>query len=243
MKSTLTSTRPRDVSPVSPAAIPPLENGDRLTREEFERRYAAMPNLKKAELIDGVVYVPSATRWRPHGQPDYWITGWLNVYELATPGVGGGGNTTLRLARDNEPQPDVFLGILPEHGGQIREDEEGYITTAPELIVEVTSSSVSYDLGPKLRLYQRSRAREYLVWRVLERNVDWFTLRQGRYQPLPQDKAGVIRSKVFPGLWLDTAALIAGEIGKVHEVLHQGLASPEHAAFVAKLRKAGRPSP
>lgn len=35
----------------------PLENGDRLSRFEFEHRYQAMPELKKAELVEGVVYI------------------------------------------------------------------------------------------------------------------------------------------------------------------------------------------
>src|SRR5262249_21184374 len=127
--------------------IPPLENGDRLTRDEFERRYNAMPNLKKAELIEGVVYMASTVRWRQHGGPHFNLMAWLGLYQLLTPGVEGGDNTSLRLDLANEPQPDAFLGVDPALGGQAQVDEAGYIIRAPELLAEVSSSSVSYDLG------------------------------------------------------------------------------------------------
>ena len=70
-----------------PLPIPPLESGDRLNRYEFERRYNAMPHLRKAELIEGVVYVPAALRFRSHGQPHANLTGWLWTYKVATPGI------------------------------------------------------------------------------------------------------------------------------------------------------------
>jgi Uma2 family endonuclease len=230
--STAAQTKP------SPVPVPPLENGDRLTRDEFERRYEAMPHLKKAELIEGVVYVPSPTRWQAHGGPHFKLIGWLAVYETATPGLGGGDNTTVRLPLDNQPQPDAFLSVLPAHGGQMREDDDGYVITAPDLVAEIAASSVSYDLGPKLRLYQRIGVREYLVWRVLDRAIDWFVLRGQQFEPLTPDAAGVLRSEVFPGLWLDTAAVLAGDWRKVHDVLRQGLDSAAHGAFVAQLRNA-----
>ena len=136
MKSPV-ETIPAGTSPPAPPllpSIPPLESGDRLSRDEFERRYEAMPNHQKAELIEGVVYMPSPTRWRPHGIPHWSMSGWLWAYGNATPGVAGGSNTTLRLPLDNEPQPDVFLCVLPENGGQVREDAEGYVISAPDLV-------------------------------------------------------------------------------------------------------------
>jgi Uma2 family endonuclease len=213
----------------------PLENGDRLTRTEFERRYAAMPYLKKAELIEGVVYVPSPVRHRQHGSPHVQLITWLGHYQAATPGVEAGDNSTVRLDLDNEPQPDALLLITPEHGGQTRVDADGYITDPPELIAEIAASSASYDLHPKLHAYRRNGVREYLVWQVLDREVDWFVLRAGQYERLPLGSDGVLRSEVFAGLWLDPAVLLQGDLARVLAVGQQGVDSPEHAAFVACL--------
>jgi Uma2 family endonuclease len=220
----------------SPEAVPPLENGDVLTRAEFERRYEAMPHLKKAELIEGVVYVPSPVRHRYHGHQHSHLIGWLVQYEANTPGVEASDNVTVRLDLDNEPQPDVLLFIDPACGGQARIDADGYIENAPELVAEVASSSASYDLHAKFRVYRRNGVREYIVWRVLEQEIDWFVLRAGQYERLSLDAEGLYRSEVFPGLWLDPAALLRGDLATVLAVVQRGLASPEHAAFVSRLR-------
>jgi Uma2 family endonuclease len=216
--------------------LPPLENGDRLTRDEFERRYEAMPHLKKAELIEGVVYVPSPVGYRHHGAPHALLIGWLIQYAAGTPGVEVSDNSTVRLDLDNEPQPDALLLIAPARGGQVRVSPDDYIEGAPELVVEVASSSVSYDLHAKLHVYRRNGVREYVVWRVLEQAIDWFVLRAGQYERLPVDANGLLRSEVFPGLWLDAAALVRGELATVLAIVQQGLGSPEHAAFVARLQ-------
>jgi Uma2 family endonuclease len=216
--------------------IPPLEPGDRLTREEFERRYNAMPGLKKAELIEGVVYMPSPVRHRRHGRPSHHLSTWVGVYEAATPGVEGSDNCTARLDQANEPQPDAVLLIDPARGGQARISADDYIEAAPELVAEVAASSASYDLHTKLEVYRRNGVREYLVWRVLDRQVDWFVLRGGRYERLEPGADGIVRSEVFPGLWLDPEALVRGDLARVLAVVQQGVASPEHAAFVARLQ-------
>jgi Uma2 family endonuclease len=221
-------------------ATPPLENGDRLTRAEFERRYDAMPQLKKAEFIEGEVFMPSPVRYRQHDHPHTRLVNWLSNYETDTPGVGAGTNGSVRLDMDNEPQPDGFLIILPERGGQAKISEDDYIEGAPELVAEVSSSSVSYDLGKKLNVYRRCGVREYIVWRVLDRQVDWFVNRDGRFEPLPPSADGILRSTVFPGLWLDPAALVQGEPARVKAVLEQGLSSTEHADFVARLDRTGK---
>ncbi len=215
--------------------LPPLEPGDRLTRAEFERRYEAMPQLKKAELIEGVVYMPSPARFQRHGRPNAHLITWLGLYESATPGVEGGGNSTARLDLDNEPQPDALLLIDPARGGQARISPDDYVEAAPELVGEVAASSASIDLNTKLHVYRRNGVREYIVWRVLDQEVDWFVLRAGQYERLAPDGAGILRSEVFPGLWLDPAALVRRDLARVLAVLQQGLASPEHAAFVARL--------
>jgi Uma2 family endonuclease len=220
------------------STIPLLENGDRLSRTEFERRYDAMSHLKKAELIEGVVYVPSPVRHRLHGEPHSYVTGWLVLYKAHTPGVQVSDNSTVRLDLDNEPQPDALLLIAPEHGGQTHLSEDGYIEGAPELVVEIASSSVSYDLHAKLHVYRRNGVREYVVWRVLDKEVDWFVLREGQYERLQPGADGLFRSEVFAGLWLDPAALIHEDLATVLAAVQQGLASAEHAAFVASLRAA-----
>jgi Uma2 family endonuclease len=237
MAVTERSLLPEDEKRTSASSLFPLENGDRLTRPEFERRYHAMPELKKAELIEGVVYMPSPVRHGHHSRPHASVMVWLGQYWTATPGIEVGDNGSLRLDSNTEPQPDAYVMLLPEYGGRALIDEDDYVTGAPELIVEVASSSASYDLHDKLNAYRRNGAPEYLVWRVLDQVIDWFILRDGRYQPLALDVAGLYRSEVFPGLWLDPAALLRGDLATVAQVLQQGLASPEHAAFVARLQE------
>jgi len=228
---------PSDNEP-SPEPIPPLEPGDRLTRPEFERRYDAMPHLRKAELIEGVVYMPSPVRYRRHGRPHALLMGWLIHYEAETPGVETADNSTARLDLENEPQPDAVLLIDPARGGQARISEDDYIEDAPELVAEVASSSVSIDLTTKLHVYRRNGVREYVVWRVLDRAVNWFVLHDGQYERLTPNKEGLLCSEIFPGLWLDVAALLRGEVAGVLAAVQRGLASPEHNAFVARLHAA-----
>ena len=216
--------------------IPPLENGDRLTRAEFERRYDAMPQLKKAELIEGVVHMPSPVRLEHHAEPHAHFMGWLVYYRAFTAGVRCGDNGTIRLDLDNEPQPDAFLFIDPASGGHAQIDEDDYITHAPELVGEVTSSRASYDLHTKLTVYRRNEVREYVVWRVQDRAVDWFVLREGQYEAAAPDANGIYRSVTFPGLWLDMPGLLRDDLPAVFAAVQQGLATAEHAAFVARLQ-------
>jgi Uma2 family endonuclease len=219
--------------------VPPLESGDHLTRDEFERRYDATPGVKKAELIDGVVYMPPpAVRWDYHGTPHSLLTTWLGTYMLATPGVQAGDNASVRLDLDNEPQPDAALVIESAFGGQATIGADGFLEGAPELAAEVSATTESLDLNAKLRAYLRNGVREYIVWRVLNRAIDWFALRDGKYERLLPAEDGIIRSEVFPGLWLAPDAMINLR-RTVLAALHKGLASPEHAAFVARLRAAG----
>ncbi|MDH3600278.1 MAG: Uma2 family endonuclease [Candidatus Tectomicrobia bacterium] len=227
------------VSDTSPdRIIPPLENGDRLSRVEFESRYEAMPHVKKAELIEGVVYMPSPVRHRLHGEPHSYVMGWLVLYKASTPGVQVSDNSTVRLDLDNEPQPDAILLIDPERGGQTRLSEDGYVEGAPELVVEVASSSASYDLHAKQHVYRRNGVREYVVWRVLDQAVDWFVLREGEYERLQPGADGLLRSNVFAGLWLDPDALVQDDLATVLATVQQGAASLEHEAFVARLSPA-----
>ena len=217
--------------------IPPLESGDRLTRQEFERRYTAMPNLKKAELIEGIVYVASPLRFRSHGKPHGDLIIWLGTYKVATPGVELGDNVTVRLDLDNEPQPDVVLIVDEQLGGQAHISDDDYIQGAPELVAEVAASSAANDLYDKKRVYRRNGVKEYLVWQIFDHKFDWFFLENGEYISLVPDANGIIKSRVYPGLWLDVAALLTGEMTQVLAVLHQGLNTPEHQEFLQRLSK------
>ena len=219
------------------APAPPLNNGDRLTRAEFERIYAAHPEIKKAELIEGVVYMPSPARYRQHGKPHFHSISWLGVYSAATPGVEGGDNATLRLDFENEPQPDALLRLPPEYGGSSQVGEDGYLEGTPELILEVSASSASYDLNQKKRVYARNGVPEYIVYLDYEQRVVWHVLRAGVYEEQQPDEDRVLKSERFPGLWLLPDALLAGDLSRVLETLQQGLALPEHKTFCAALTR------
>ena len=222
-------------NPTKTQRIPRLENGDHLSAGEFMERYEAMPGLKKAELIDGVVYVPSPTRWDLHAVPHQAMATWLGNFWADTPGTQAGDSGTLKLDLENVPQPDLALIVLPSHGGQVDIDDDHYIVGAPELVAEISASSKSIDLNSKLRLYLRNRVQEYIVWRVEDEVIDWFIQRKGRFECIEPDPAGIIQSEVFPGLWLDPQALIKLDLARVNHVLRTGLETPAHAAFIARL--------
>jgi Uma2 family endonuclease len=217
-------------------AVPPLENGDHLTREEFERRYDAMPNLKRAELINGVVYMSPPVSIHGHGKPHIFLATVLGTYSSVTPGLDVADNSSVRLDLKNMPQPDLFLMIRPTHGGQAKVDKDDYLEGAPELIVEIAASSVSYDLHEKMTVYQKNGVREYIVWRTLEGQFDLLALSAGQYRSIAPDAQGILRSQVFPGLWIDTAALLSDDLAKALGTLQTGLASNEHAVFVEALK-------
>jgi Uma2 family endonuclease len=216
-------------------AVPPLENGDRLTRREFERRYNAMPEIRKAELVEGIVYMASALRFRPHAKPHGYLMTWLGVYQASTPYTEMGIEPTVRLDIDNEPQPDGVLLISPESGGHSALSEDGYLEGAPELVVEIAASSAAIDLGDKKRAYRRNRAQEYIVWQVFEQKIDWFMLENDDYVELLPDQQGIIRSQVFPGLWLMTIAMVQGDMQQVLAILQTGIDSEEHQSFIQQL--------
>ncbi|MEH2050140.1 Uma2 family endonuclease [Nostoc sp.] len=232
----MVNTSPQHPTPTdSTSDIPPLESGDRLIRPEFERRYNAMPNLKKAELIEGVVYVGSPLRFEPHAEPHGNLMIWLGFYKVATPGVRLGDNPTVRLDLDNEPQPDAILLIDAGCGGSSHLGTDGYVEGAPELVAEVAASSASKDLYDKKRAYRRNGIQEYIVWQVFERTVSWFSLQNGEYVALIPNASGIIPSQVFPGLWLDVSALVAGNMQQVLAVLQKGLSSAEHQTFIQQI--------
>ena len=224
-------------SPPAGTPAPALENGDRLTRCEFERRYSARPDLEKAQLIEGVVYMPSPVS-TAHAGPHAMIETVLLVYAASTPGVGGYDNATVRLDLDNEPQPDALLRVESGAGGRSHVSDDDYIEGAPELVVEVAASSASIDVHDKLRAYRRNGVQEYVVWRTHERRIDWFELVDGEYRVLPPDEAGVVDSRVFPGLRVAAGALLKGDLAGALAEAQKGIGSPEHEAFVGRLAAA-----
>ncbi|MEO6595792.1 MAG: Uma2 family endonuclease [Planctomycetota bacterium] len=215
--------------------VPVLRSGDKLTRDEFERRFAAMPALKKAELIEGVVYMGSPVRHEQHGRPDRVAQVWLGVYETSTPGLDSSSNCTLRLDLDNEPQPDLLLRLPERAGGRSRITADGYLEGPPELVVEIAASSVSYDLHQKLDVYRRNGVLEYLVHRVEDGEVDWFLLEGGVYVRQQPDVEGLLTSRCFPGLWLDVPALLRRDLQALRAAVERGTAELAHSAFVQRL--------
>jgi Uma2 family endonuclease len=232
----MTTHRPRQYR-AKAQELPPLESGDRLTRPEFERRYIAAPHIKKAELIEGIVYVASPLRFQQHAEPHSRLHGWLWTYQISTPGLRLGIEPTIRLDLDNEPQPDIVLILDEAVGGKARLTDDGYLEGVPELVVEIAASSAAIDTGSKKQAYRRNGISEYIVWQSFENKLDWFYLEEGEYRSLLKNEDGIIRSQVFPGLWLAVEALLNNQMVEVLEVLRLGLNSPEHGKFVKQLTK------
>jgi Uma2 family endonuclease len=222
----------------SDASSPRLDTGDHLDQPTFHGLYRTMPEHFRAELIEGVVIVPSPTR-HDHSSIGSLLNGWLVVYRLATPGVDSLDNGTVLLPPNGEPQPDSALIIEPTWGGQTRL-EDGYVSGAPELALEVAYSSVSYDLHSKYRMYERDGVQEYVVAVIADEEIRWFVCENGRFVPMSPGEDGVFRSRIFPGLWLNAAALWANHGTAFMETIQQGLRSPEHAAFIEKLVRSKR---
>ena len=200
----------------------PLENGDRLTSAEFLRRYEAMPEIQKAELIEGHVHMPPPLRADAHSEPDGLLHGWLFYYSTCTSGVKFYPNPTLILDADNTPQPDSILCTAPQQGGHVWLNEKGYLCGRPELVCEVAASSASIDLHDKLNAYRRNGIAEYLVWVVAERRIRWFALVEQEYVEM-KERGGVIVSRIFPKLALDVKAMLKLDGAKVLATLRRHL--------------------
>jgi hypothetical protein len=221
------------------APLPPLRNGDRLDQKSFHERYEAMPAHVRAELIGGVVYMASPQKL-PHGRTTVVVGQWLVAFVQETPGTEILAGVTNILGPKSEPEPDHCLLILPEYGGQTSENEDEYLTGTPELIIETGAATQSRDLNQKKRDYEQAGVREYVVVGLRSRRVFWFALRGGKFAEVKPGPDGILRSRVFPGLWLDPDALLKRDWTRLFEVLRQGLASEEHQAFVEKLARRKR---
>ena len=233
--STVTLDKAKSQKTAKPALLP-LRNGEHLSRGEFERRWNAMPHLKHAELIEGIVFMPPPTS-ETHSGSHSSVFRYLDRYAVETAGVIARITPSIRLDNKNEFQPDCLLRIESPALGRSRISADNYIEGAPELVAEVAVSSSDYDSHEKRDVYERMGVQEYLLWRVLDARLDWWMLRDGTYVPLQSRHDGVHCSQVFPGLWLDLRALLAGEHRRLATVLDKGLRSAEHAAFVKKLAR------
>lgn len=217
---------------------PPLVAGQRLHRREFHARYEAMPPGIKAELVGGVVFMSSPVG-RRHGQATANTIFWLGLFRARTPGLEVLDNASTALDDTGEPQPDALLRVAPEFGGQTS-NEGNLIAGAPELVVEVADTSLAVDLGAKLADYERVGVREYVVVGLNPEDIYWFVRRGDRLERITTDPDGLYRSGAFPGLWLDPAALLADDVPALVAAVERGLATPEHAAFVARMTAARR---
>jgi Uma2 family endonuclease len=231
------ATMPRMKPRAEPVDAEPLElhSGDHMTREEFHRIYEQMPEDFKAELIGGIVYVASPLKYG-HGSSHMPLSTLFYLYQGSTPGVDSGDNTTVQLGRRNEPQPDLHMRIVEECGGQTHLTSDDYIAGAPELVAEIALSSRSLDLHGKKRDYRQCGVLEYLVLSLHENKLRWFDLPAD--QELHPDADDVYRIRTFPGLWIQGEALLANDCQRLIATLQQGLATPEHTAFVQKLAAA-----
>jgi Uma2 family endonuclease len=190
-------------------ACPPLESGDHLTRDEFERRYALRPDIKKAELIGGVVYVASPVRIDEHAEPHGILGAWLQNYAATHSGVRAANDGTVRLGPDDNVQPDIL--VWHERPGSSRLDDDHFFVGPPELVVEIAASSATKDLHEKKEAYRQAGVQEYIVWQTLEERIDWWELQAGRYVPVHADVDGYTNSRVFPGLHLHLPRLLDGD--------------------------------
>jgi len=213
--------------------LPPLVNGDHLDQKTFHERYEARPEVR-AELIGGIVYTSSPQKQR-HGLYHLKMAGLVDGYVEETPGTAGCVNSTNILGPDSEPQPDACLYILPQCGGQAAVDDNDYLLGAPEWAGEISDSTESIDLNRKKLDYEKAGVREYMVAAVRTAQLFWFIRRRGKFKPLLPGADGIMRSEVFPGFWLHVEAFLNRDGPRLLAVLRQGLASPQHAAFVAKL--------
>ncbi|HEX6987107.1 MAG TPA: Uma2 family endonuclease [Planctomycetaceae bacterium] len=219
--------------PVPPGVPPELYDGARMDRETFHRLYQRTPEGFKAELIGGAVHMAAAMRV-PHAEHADLLRTWLTVYRFATPRVRGGGDATVLLGEGSEPQPD---GLLWVEGGNARIDARGYLAGAPEFVAEVADATAPTDLGPKRDDYERHGVAEYLVLVLPKRRAVWFARdERGGYVETAADADGLLKSRVFPGLWLDAKAFFRLDGNRVLDVLRRGIESPEHARYVESLK-------
>ncbi len=214
--------------------MPLLVNGDQMKQPEFHRRYEQSPDDTKFELIGGIVFMVSPLR-RLHGLFHSKLNALLSEYADETPGVESGIEITTILGEDSETQPDLTLRIEQEFGGQSRINEDEYIEGPPEFLAEIAYSSRAIDLNQKRQDYEQAGVIEYVVLSIEDTRLFWFHFPSQTI--LEPNRKGILRSLVFPGLWIDEKALLARKMKQAKAVLQQGIASKEHRGFVRELKR------
>ena len=211
---TTQATLPRPAFREAPG-IPPLQNGDHLTRDEFERRWDLHPEIKRAERIHGRVYVEMSVS-PLHGKKHITISTWVGTYTLNHPECEAIDNGTVRLGAESDPQPDVMLRKV---AGGSSEETKSAIEGPPEFVFELSASSASFDLHDKKDLYREFGVVEYVVWQLYENRLDWFRLENGEYTTVAPNTEGIIESTTFPGLRLAVNKLLEGDAAGVIALL------------------------
>ncbi len=220
--------------------IPPLVHGERLDADEFLRRYENMPDLKKAELIDNIVYLMSSpVSLNRHGVPHAHLLTWANTFAINTPHIIAADNATVRMNEDNAPQPDVLMFIEPAAGGQSASGEKDYLYGAPEFAAEISHTTVHFDKEEKREVFERAGVLSYLIWDTENSRIDWLERQSAKdkFTALTTED-NIYQSAVFPGLWLNAQAMLEGRYQEVVATLQKGLDSAGHADFVARLETA-----
>jgi hypothetical protein len=224
----------RSTTPVKSQLAPPtLDNGDHMSQAEFHRRYQLHPDHSKFELIDGIVFMASSLS-RTHAKFHATLSMVLRLYVAKTPGIELLDNATTILGNANEPQPDLSLRVLTEFGGQSKELPSMYVQGAPELVAEISHSSLGVDMHLKRHAYERASVLEYMVLSVEEPKLYWFNFAGNA--SIEPDRRGIASSRAFPGLWIHVDGLISQNDGELLNTLDRGLKSSGHRAFVKKLK-------
>ena len=192
--------------------IHPLRNGDNLSREEFERLWEEHPEIKRAELIGGIVYIDMSVG-PAHATSHTIVMTWLGVYWRGRSEIQVCDNVTVRMADGDDVQPDALVRYTGANGMSRRTDSA--IEGPPEFVFEVAASSAAYDLHQKSDVYARNGVPEYVVWQLYENRLDWFELRDGAYARREVGADGTIESAQFPGLRLHVERMLRGDVAGV----------------------------
>jgi Uma2 family endonuclease len=214
-----------------------FDSGYRLSKEEFIRRYEARKDIRRAELLNGIVFIMASPVSRSHSQGHLSAAHLITNYVEATPLVIGDIDATLLLHGDNAVQPDGLLRVDPRAGGKATLTEKEYIKGPPELVIEISVSTESYDLTFKKDIYLEAGIAEYVVWQALDAKLHWFKRRGDAYEDLKVGDDGIVKSAAMPGFWVDVGAFVRGDLAALKVAMSKGLASPEHASFVVELKK------
>lgn len=165
------------------------------------------------------------------------VSYWLCQYRRSTPCVESLGRVSIFLDPTTEIETTAAMWLTPGADDRPRWQRcEG----VPELLVEVTATVHNKVFRRRLRVYEQSEIHELLVVTGDPRDTALYARENGRFARVSPADDGSYRSRVFPGLWLDPSALFSDEWNEMAACLDRGMATEEHAAFVASSVEAGR---